>query len=139
MKPEKFKPKIDKLFWIILGICAFVLLPLTILPAIFEPIVLLYTIPIDILIAYFIVTPLFGYVELREETLFIKFGFFLKREIPYKNIRGISKENAFYSDSMLSLKNSFEHLNVKYNRFDMVTISVTDNDSFLNKLSALIN
>jgi hypothetical protein len=35
---------------------------------------------------------------------------------------------------MLSLKNSFEHVNIKYNKFDMITISVKNNDELIEKL-----
>ena len=88
----------------------------------------------DLLTLYFLISPLFGYVELREDTLFIKLGFFMKREIPYKSIRGTAKARKFYSDSMLSLKNSFEHVNIKYNRFDIMSMSVKDNDEFIKDL-----
>jgi hypothetical protein len=91
---------------------------------------------VDILIAYFIISPLFGYVELREKSVFIKFGFIMSREIPYEKIRGFSKARKFYSDSMLSLKNSFDHVNIKYNTFDMISVSVTDNDLLISDIEA---
>ena len=40
----------------------------------------------------------------------------------------------FYSDSMLSLKTSFEHVNVKNNKFDMISVSVKDNDGVIKDL-----
>ena len=36
----------------------------------------------DIFTLYFLFTSLVGYVEFGEKILFVKFGFFLKREIP---------------------------------------------------------
>ena len=78
-------------------------------------------------------------MELREHTLFIKLGFIMKREIPYAKIRGTEKQRKFYSDSMLSLKNSFDHVNVKYNRFDMISVSVVNNDEFVKNLEERIN
>lgn len=92
------------------------------------------TVAADLLTLYFLISPLFGYVELREDTLFIKLGIFMKREIPYKSIRGTAMARKFYSDSMLSLKNSFEHVNVKYNKFDMISVSVKDNGGFIKDL-----
>ena len=134
-KVKRFKPHLDKLFWWILIVASVIMLPLTLLTAwSSSPFLLLFTVPIDLLVAYFIVSPLFGYAELREESLFIKFGVFLKREIPYTKIRGTQKERKFYSDSMLALKNSLEHVNVKYNKFDMLSISVKDNDAFIEEL-----
>jgi hypothetical protein len=130
-----FKPKCDKLFHFIWIFSSALMIPLTIIAA-FEPIALLVTIPVDILIAYFIISPLFGYVELREKSVFIKFGFILSREIPYEKIRGFSKARKFYSDSMLSLKNSFDHVNIKYNTFDMISVSVTDNDLLISDIEA---
>ena len=102
--------------------------------ACFEPAALLLMLPTDILTFYFLLSPLFGYVELRENTLFIKFGFILKREIPYNKIRGLIKERSFIAETMLSLKNSFEHVKIKYNSFDVITVSVIDNDSFIKEV-----
>ena len=138
MEPKKDKPKLDKLFWWISIPSALLILSFTVIPAIFQPSTLFITLPVLILIAYFLITPLFGYVQLRENSLFIKFGFFLKREIPYEKIRGVEKCRKFYSDSMISLKNSMEHLNIKYNRFDMVSVSVIDNDEFKETLMSKI-
>ena len=86
-------------------------------------------------VLYFFVSPLFGYVELRENSMLIKYGFILKKEIPYSKIRSVTKARKFYSDSMMSLKNSFDHVNIKYNTFDVTCVSVVDNDSFINELS----
>ena len=95
-------------------------------------------IPVCLFVLYFFISSLFGYVELREETLFIKFGFILKKEIPYSEIRGMKKERRVYSESMISLKNAMEHVNVRYNKFDTVTVSVIDNDELIDNLSARI-
>jgi hypothetical protein len=106
--------------------------------SVLAPVTFFITIPLDLFVFYFLFSPLFGYVELREETLFIKFGFFLKREIPYAKIRAFSKERKLYSDSMLSLKNSVDHINIKYNTFDIISVSVVDNDSFVSEATARI-
>ena len=132
---KRFRPKLDKLFWIISSILLAIVIGITV-TAIFMPITLWVIIPTDLFILYFVLSPLFGYVELREETVFIKFGFFLSREIPYSKIRGMSKERKWYSDSMMSLKNSLEHVNIKYNTFDMVSVSVNDNDELIRELAA---
>ena len=138
MENKRYKPKFDKLYlWILISTALFIL-TLTTVTAIFEPITLFYTVPVSMLVSYFLITPAFGYAELRESTLFVKFGFFMKREIPYEKIRGVVENRKFYSDSMLSLKNSLDHLNVKYNRFDVLSISVKENDDFKRELELRI-
>ena len=139
MNTKRYKPKIDRLFWIIATPSLLVALALTVIPAIFHTGTLFITLPTLLFIAYFLVSPLFGYVELREKELFIKYGFFMRRAIPYTQIRTLEKKKGFYSESMLSLKNAFEHVNVKYNNFDVTTVSVEDNDGFVERLNARIN
>ena len=135
---KRFKPAIDKMFWLIW-------IPLSIVLAIgtffaFEAIgALIILICVDLFCIYFLVSPLFGYVELREKTLFIKFGFILKREIPYVKIREINKERRVISYSMLSLKNALEHINIKYNKYDLVVVSVVGNDELMLELEKRMN
>ena len=39
---------------------------------------------------------------------------------------------------MLSLKLAMEHINIKYNKFDVIAVSVVTNDDFEKELSARI-
>ena len=133
MENPRFKPLFDKTYGIIWISLSVVMILCTVL-AVFEPTALFVMIPTDLFVLYFLVSPLCGYVELRKDTVFIRFGFILKREIPYKKICGITKERKFYSDSMLSLKNAMEHINVKYNTFDMISVSIIDGDGFIREL-----
>lgn len=133
MENKKYKPLFDKLFWIIFVPTVMALIALTVIAS-FRPTMLSVVIPVDIFVLCFLLSPLFGYAELREDSLFIRFGFVLKKEIPYNRIRGITKERKFYSDSMLSLKNAFDHVNIKYNFCDTVTVSVVENEVFANEL-----
>jgi len=137
MEIKKFKPLIDKLYFIIL-IPTILLLGAATVISTFEPVALFITIPVDLTVIYFIISPLFGYAELRENSVYIKYGFILKKEIPYNKIRGVVKERKFYSESMMSLKNSFEHVNIKYNAFDVTTVSVVNNDDFIGELNERI-
>ena len=134
---KRFLPLIDKLFWWISIPTSVLMLALTVLSTA-APIALVIIIVCDILVAYFLVSPLFGYVELRDKCVFIKFGFFICREIPYDKIRGVEIVRKFYSDSMISLKNSIEHVNIKYNRFDVTVVSVTDNAQLISELEKRI-
>ena len=137
MDSKRFKPLVDKLYWIIIIFTSAVMIGLTV-PSAFAPITLWIIVPTDVLVYYFLISPLFGYVELRANTVFIKFGFILKKEIPYKKIRGAVKERRTYSDSILALKNALEHVNIKYNTFDIVTVSVVGNDRLIEELNARI-
>ena len=134
MSTKRFNPLFDKITLIIWLPTSVLLLGATVVSA-FEPLSLLIMVPVDVFTFYFLISPFFGYVELREESVFIKFGLITKREIPYAKIRGVTKERKFYSDSMASLKNSLEHVNIKYNTFDIVSVSVVDNDGFIEELN----
>ncbi|MBR5139631.1 MAG: PH domain-containing protein [Clostridia bacterium] len=135
---KKFKPRIDKLFYLIWLPLAIFMLIMTAMTATY-PIALIIMLGVDAFTFYFLFSSLFAYAELRESALFIKFGFIIKKEIPYDMIRGLERERKFYSDSMLSIKNSLDHVNIRYNRFDMVSVSVKDNDKFIAQLEALID
>lgn len=128
-----FKPKIGKMFYVIWVPTLIFLIVMTavslVAPLAF--VILLFT---DALTLYFLLTSLFGYVELGEEAMLVKFGFIAKAEIPYSAIREVTKERKLYADSIMSLKNSLEHVNVKYNRFDVVSVSVTDNDELISEI-----
>ena len=135
METQRFKPLIDKLFWIIFIPTSALTVGMVVISA-FAPTSLFITIPVALTVFYLLLSPLFSYAELREHSLFIKYGLILKKDIPYDKIRGVEKDRKFYSESMLSIKNSFEHVNVKYNSFDITTISVVHNDDFMKELKA---
>ncbi|MBQ8302707.1 MAG: PH domain-containing protein [Clostridia bacterium] len=135
MENKRFKPLVDRLFWITLAITLILLATMSAVVC-FSPAALFIIIPVDLAVVYLLLTSLFGYVELRESSVFVKFGLIMKREIPYGKIRGAFKERKLYSDSMLSLKNALEHVNIKYNSFDVTTVSVVDNESFCKELEA---
>ena len=130
---KRYKPLVDKMFYIILLTSIIPMAAMTVISA-FSPISLVVTIPVDLLVIYFIISPLFGYVELRDSTLYIKYGLIMAKEIPYAKIRGTVKARKFYSDSMVSLKNAMEHVNVRYNTFDIASVSVVGNDDFIREL-----
>ena len=132
---QKFRVKVDGLFyWLFIPI-AVILLGVTVTLGILDAVALAIILPIDLFILYFLVSPLFGYCELREEELFIRYGFIITRSIPYGRIRAIEEKRAFYTHSMLSLKCSFSHIDIKYNRFDVTSVGVVDSDIFASLLS----
>ena len=137
MNGKRYRPLIDWTFWMILIPTMLLLIAATVFAAL-EPTALFIILPVDLFSLYFLVSPLFGYVELREESLFIKYGLMLKKEIPYEKIRKVERDKRFYSESMTSLKLSLDHVNVKYNSFDVTTVSVRDNESFMKDLNGLI-
>lgn len=136
MENEKFKPKFDILYYSTLIFSAVILIGVSLIGVIFDGAlsVLFVTVPTTLFIGYFLLSPVFGYVELREKCVFVKFGFFASREIPYSKIRGTVIERKLYSDSMMSLKNSIEHLNIKHGTFDVTSVSVLDNAKLAEKI-----
>ena len=138
MNLKRYKPLVDKYFWIIWIVLSIFLIPITILSYTqIVPFILMLI--VDIFCYYFMVSSLVSYVELRKDTLYIKYGFILKREIPYNKIRGIEKERRVITYSMLSIKNALEHINIKYNKYDMTTISVVGNDELVIELNKRIS
>ena len=132
---KRYKPKVDKLFYFCWIPTVVILLAVTVL-GVFQPVALFIMIPTDLFTFYFLVSSLVGYVELREDEVFIKFGFIMKRSIPYSRIRGVVLERKFYADSMVSIKNAFEHVNIKFNSFDLISVSVNDNADLIRELEA---
>ena len=138
MEPKRYRPKVGGLYYAIFLPTLILILAVAVFAAIYDPFSLAVTVTVFLLILYFAVSPLFGYVELRENTVFIRYGFFLTREIEYVRIRELKKERKPYTETMLSLKNAMEHVTVKYNKFDVTTVSVTDNDDLMINIRARI-
>ena len=135
MDNKKYKPKVDKLFYLVMIPTMIIVLAPVIICGILVPTTLFITVPILLFTTYFLITTLFGYVELQESSLFIKYGFIMSKEIPYDKIRGVEKERSIISTSTLSIKNALDHVNIKYNKFDVTTLSIDDNDDFINELN----
>lgn len=133
MENKRYKPLIDKIFWIIWVPTLLLVAVATVITSI-DTVAFLIMLAIDMFTLYFLISPLFGYVELREETVFVKLGFFMKKEIPYNKIRDAVKERKLYADSMSALKNSLDHVNIKYNKFDVLSVSVVGNDDLVKRL-----
>ena len=77
MNLKIYKPKVDKLFWILFIPTNAFCIPLTLIPAIKEPQTIFITVPILLFVNYFFASPLCGYVALCDDDLFIKYGFFI--------------------------------------------------------------
>lgn len=134
MEIKRYKPKFDKVFYIPMGITAVLMLGITVFFAIAYPVVLFSMLPCDLLVGYFVASSAVGYVELRESVVFVKFGFFLKKEIPYNKIRRVEKQKHWYSESIVALKNAMEHVDIRYNTYDVTTVSVVDNDDLIAEI-----
>ena len=133
MTYKKFKPKIGRMFYVIWVPTVIFLIAMTAVSFV-APLAFVILLLTDALTLYFLLTSLFGYVELREDSVFVKFGFIATAEIPYSKIREVTKERKFYADSIMSLKNSLEHVNIRYNRFDVVSVSVVENDELISEI-----
>ena len=137
MPNKRFKPLIDRSFYIIWIPTAVLLIAATAI-ACSSRIALAILIATDLFTLYFFLTSLVGYVELREDSVYIKLGFIMKLDIPYERIRGFSRARKIYSDSTVSIKNSLEHVNIKYNKFDLVSVSVVTNDELIFEIEKRI-
>lgn len=135
MKEHRYKPLTDKLFYLLATFTLLITLTPTVICGILAPTTLFITLPILLFTAYFLLSPLFGYVELREASLYIKYGFIVSREIPYEKIRKIETERKIISPSILSIKNALDHINIKYNTFDLTTVSLKKSDEFIMALN----
>ena len=138
MEATRFKPRYDKSFLLIWVPTLALITAMTVISA-FSPYSLFITVPVDILVLYFLFSSVVGYVEMRQDGIFIKCGFFIKREIAYEKIRGVSKERKIYADSTVSIKNSLEHVNIKYNLYDVISVSVDDNDKLVELIAQKLN
>jgi len=68
MERRRFKPLVDKLFFILFIPTLLLLIAITVVGA-FAPLSLLVVIPLDLFVLYFFVSPFFGYVEMRKTSL----------------------------------------------------------------------
>ena len=136
----KFRPRVDKYYlWIAIPTEIF-LIVMTVMTLVhftlFGLIVMLLALALS---SFFILSPIFfGYAELRDDELFVDFGVFIKKSIPYSRIRAIEKKRRFYSESMLSLKCAIDHVDIKYNRFDVLSLSLKDEEVFIEELNKKI-
>ncbi len=131
---KRYKPKKDKLYaWLSVTVNA-VCLPMLVIGS-FDPISLFAVIPIILFCNYFLISPLFGYVELREDHLFIKYGLLLKKRLPYSKIRSAEIKRSVISEAMMNLKLSLDHVVIKYNSFDFTIVSVKENEAFISELT----
>ena len=131
---KRYYPLFDKFYYITAAITFVLVTTPMLICGIHAPGTLFITIPIFLFAMYFFISPLFAYVELGEDELFIKFGLMMTKKIPYSKIRKTEKDRTGISPSVLSIKNAMEHVNIKYNRFDMVSVSVTDNDELIAEI-----
>ncbi|MGM9969290.1 MAG: PH domain-containing protein [Anaeroplasma sp.] len=133
---KRYKPKIDKLFYILLIIVNTLLLAILLIPILvfnsFEG--LPFTIIVVLFVDYLLLSSIFGYVEIKENLICIKYGLILKKEIPFNKIKKLEIKRKWYSDSLLALKNSIEHVDITFNSYDKTCVSVKDNYAFVEEV-----
>lgn len=137
---KKYKPKVDKLFYILLVVINVISLAILIIPQLFylsfESFI--FSIIVILFINYFLISPLFGYIEIKETSIFIKYGIILKKEIPFNKIKKLELKKKWYSDSILALKCSIEHVDITFNSYDKTCVSVKENDIFIEDVRRMI-
>lgn len=138
MKKKRFKPFFDRTYISVLSLLVFAPMLFLFALAVFEATIFFVAVPVFLFVFYFVLSSASGYVELRESSVYIKFGFFMKREIAYSLIRRVEKRRAFCSQSMAAIKNAMEHIDIYYNTFDVVSVSVVGNEDLIAELEARI-
>lgn len=131
---RRYRPKVGGLYFAIFVPTLTLILAVTVFAAIYDPFSLIVTAAVFLLILYFAVSPLFGYAELRDESLHIRYGFIMKVDIPYSKIRSVKRRRRAISYSTVSLKCDVEHIEIGYGSFDETTISLVDADEFVREL-----
>lgn len=137
-----FKNKINKLFYIVI-LCVLFLTAFVIKLFIkalvenqMEVIMFAGTVSIIlILVSLFTVSMVFiGGVNIDDKIITIRIGL-IKTTIDIKTITNISKDSSCISSMALS----FDRICIKYNRWDIVYISVVDNDLFMKEVKKMMN
>lgn len=128
----KFKPLVDKYFYtpIILVLILFIA-PIMVGIVCKQIDQIIITSLLFIVIGVLLISPLFGYVKIEDDHIFIKYGLFFKRKIFYTNITEITKERKFYATSLISHKTALDHVFIKYNKYDDTCISIKNMDVFI--------
>ena len=135
MENKRYKPLVDKFFYILASVTLILVASPMIICGILAPTTLFITTPICLFSLYFFISPLTGYVEVRESSIYIRYGFIMTKEIEYNRIRSVEKDRTAISPSLISLKSSLEHVNIKFNTFDITTVSVKDNDDLIKEIT----
>lgn len=127
----RFEVKVDTWFRLLMYISAFMLIPfIFIVP---EQERLLITLIALLNIAVILPFVLIGYYELRQEDLFIKFGFITKK-ISYKNISQITESKGFTNSYALSTDRIKITVSNKPKAFASIEISPEDKERFIFEL-----
>lgn len=135
----KFKCKIDHYFIIIIFLTVLLLIVPPLLSFIFGDILAgCCTLIPFLLIFLMFISSASGYVLLKDDELYIRYGWILRKSIPYSKIIRLEKKRKWYTESIVALKNSFEHVDIRYNRFDVTCVSVKNNDLFIEELNKRI-
>ncbi len=135
----KFKAEIGKYYIISLSVVSILILfPLIISLIILDIAAIISFSIFFVIMEVILISPIFGYVRLDDDFLYIKYGLILRKHIPYEIIVGLEKEHKLYSESLISLKTSIEHVRIKYNTYDNTTVSVKNMDQFIEEVNQKI-
>ena len=128
----KFKPYIDKYFYVpIIFVLILFIAPITVGIICRQADQIIVTSVLFVVIGVLLTSPLFGYVKIEEDHIFIKYGLFYKRKILYTSIKEISKEHKYYATSLFSHKTSLDHVFIKFDEANDTCVSVKNMDVFI--------
>lgn len=130
----KFKGKIAIWFYVVFLLSALFML-LTAVKAFMdgEMTAMFLDLTVFIALALLCVPIMFNnYVELKNEVLFIRFGF-MRLEIPYQEIVSLTKTN----NPLSSLAASFDRIEIKRSQKGSVMIAIEDKEQFFSEIQKL--
>lgn len=131
----KYRVNIDKYYYITIVVVSLILLIPLILSIVAKRVwVILVVAFLIIFVEYLLFSCFIGYAKLEEDHLVIRYGFIIKRRLPYEIIRGVEKKSSYFSESLISLKTTKNCVVVLFNTYDNTTISIKDEDDFIEKL-----
>lgn len=132
----KYKAEIGSFFIITLAIVSLlVLFPLIISIIVMNTTAIIISAVFFVIMEAVLISPIFGYVKLEENALYIRYGLIFRKRIPYDKIVSLEKEHKLYSESIISLKTAIEHIKIKYNTYDNTTVSIRNMDQFIGEVN----
>lgn len=128
----KFKPQVDKYFYVpIIFVLILFIVPIMVGIVCKQMDQIIITAVLFIVIGTLLISPLFGYVKVENDYLYIRYGLFFRRKITYASIKEVEIEHKYYATSLISHKTSLNHLFIKYDSLNDTCVSVKDMDVLL--------
>lgn len=129
-----YKQRIDKWYIVTIIICEILFLIQPILGIVWNQNSLIYVgLIFFVAINTIMLPPMFGYVRLEENGLFISFGL-IHKKILYSNIKSAKFYKTWATNNPCSITTSFAHIDIQHSKGKQTTISIKNHEEFLAQL-----